>query len=56
MLNTLILAKTTHLNNIFHIPQIIVTQIHKYIFTYIWQNKNKEPIARKTIAKKNTEV
>ena len=47
ILNTLILAKTAYLSNIFPIPQNILTQIHKQIFHYIWP-KNQEHIARKT--------
>ena len=35
ILNTLILAKTAYLSNIFPIPQNILTQIHKQIFHYI---------------------
>ena len=46
ILNTLILAKTAYLSNIFPIPQDILTQIHKQIFHYIWP-KNQESIARK---------
>lgn len=49
ILNTLILAKTAYLSNIFPIPQEILKQIHKKIFHYIWINKNNEPIARKTL-------
>ena len=49
ILNTLILAKTTFLSNIFPIPQNVLTKLHKYIFSYIWQNKNVEPISRKTL-------
>ena len=46
-LNTLLLAETTFLSNIFLIPQNVLTKLHKYIFSYIWQNKNVEPISRK---------
>ena len=49
LVNTLILAKTTYLNNIFPIPENQIKQIHKYIFTYLWQNKTPEPISRKTL-------
>ena len=49
ILNTIILSKTTFLNNIFPIPQNILTQLHKKIFQYIWKNKKIEPIARKTL-------
>ena len=49
LVNTLILAKTTYLNNIFPIPENQIKQIHIYIFTYLWQNKTPEPISRKTL-------
>lgn len=49
ILNTLILAKTTFLSNVFPIPENVLTQIHKNIFNYLWQNKKQEPIARKTL-------
>ena len=48
ILNTLILAKTAYLSNIFPIRQNILTQIHKQIFHYIWP-KNQEHIARKLL-------
>ena len=49
ILNTLKLAKTANLSNVFPIPQNILTQIHKNIFNYLWQNKKEEPIARKAL-------
>ena len=49
ILNTLILAKTTFLSNIFPIPENVLTKLHKYIFSYICQNRNVEPISRKTL-------
>ena len=49
ILNTLILAKTNFLSNIFPIPQNVPTKLHKYIFSYIYQKKNVEPISRKTL-------
>ena len=47
--NTLILAKTTFLSNVFPIPENITQKIHTNIFQYLWQNKTAEPIARKTL-------
>ena len=47
ILNTLILAKTAYLSNVFPIPQNILPQIHNNIFKYIWPNKKQEPTARK---------
>ena len=52
LINTLILAKTTFLSNVFPIPEKIINKIHKNIFGYLWQNKTSEPIARKTILTK----
>ena len=49
IINTLILAKTTFLSNIFPIPEKIIQKIHTNIFQYLWQNKTPEPIARKTL-------
>ena len=49
ILNTLILAKTTFLSKIFPIPENVLTKLHKYIFSYICQNRNVEPISRKTL-------
>ena len=49
LINTLILAKTTFLSNVFPIPENITQKIHTNIFQYIWQNKTPEPIARKTL-------
>ena len=49
ILNNLILAKTTFLSNIFPILQNVLRKLHKYIFSYIWQNKNVEPTSRKTL-------
>ena len=49
LINTLILAKTTFLSNVFHIPEKIIQKIHTNIFQYLWQNKTPEPIARKTL-------
>ena len=48
IVNTLRLAKTAYLSNVFPIPQEILTQIHKQIFHCIWL-KNLEPIPRKTL-------
>ena len=48
LLNTLILAKSAYLSNVFPIPDKTLTKIHIIIFQYLWQNKNTEPIARKT--------
>ena len=49
ILNSLILAKTTFLSNVFPIPDNKITEIHKNIFNYLWQNKKQEPISRKTL-------
>ena len=49
IINTLILAKTTFLSNVFPIPEKIIQKIHTNIFQYLWQNKTPEPIARKTL-------
>ena len=49
LINTLILAKTTFLSNVFPIPEKILNKIHKTIFNYLWQNKLQGPIARKTL-------
>ena len=49
IINTLILAKTTFLSNIFPIPEKIIQKIHTNIFQYLWQNKTPEPIARKML-------
>ena len=49
LINTLILAKTTFLINVFPIPEQIIKKIHTNIFQYLWQNKTPEPIARKTL-------
>ena len=38
-----------HIGNVFPIPENILTQMHKRIFNFIWQNKNMEPVGRKTI-------
>ena len=39
IINTLILSKTTFLNNIFPIPEETLTKIHTILFNYLWQNK-----------------
>ena len=39
LINTLILAKTTFLINVFPIPEQIIKKIHTNIFQYLWQNK-----------------
>ena len=49
LVNTITLAKTTYLSNIFSIPENQIKQIHKYIFAYLWQNKTAQPISRKTL-------
>ena len=49
LINTLILAKTTFLINVFPIPEQIIKKIHTNISQYLWQNKTPEPIARKTL-------
>ena len=49
LINTLILAKTTFLSNVFPIPENITQKIHTNIFQYLWQNKTAEPIARKAL-------
>lgn len=48
LLNILILTKTAYLGNVFPIPNQILTQIHKKTFNDLCQNKNLEPIVRKT--------
>ena len=47
--NTLILARTTFLSNVFPIPEQILKKIYKILFNYLWYNKPQEPIARKTL-------
>ena len=47
LINTLILAKTTFLSNVFPIPETIIKKIHKNVFHYLWQNNTPEPIARR---------
>ena len=49
ILNMLILTKTTYLGNVFPLSERTLTQIHKHIFQYLWQNKKRQPIARKTV-------
>ena len=49
IINTLILAKTTFLSNVFPIPKKIIQKIHTNIFQYLWQNKTPQPIARKAL-------
>ena len=49
IINTLILSKISFLSNVFPIDTKITQNIHKKIFKYIWNNKEQEPIARKTI-------
>ena len=49
IINTLILAKTTFLSNVFPIPEKIIQKIRTNIFQYSWQNKTPEAIARKTL-------
>ena len=49
LINTLILAKTTFLSNVFPILETIIKKIHKNTFQYLRQNKVSEPIARKTL-------
>ena len=56
LLNTLILAKSVYLSNVFPIPDKILTKIHKINFQYLWQNKNIEPIARKTTLYQNKKM
>ena len=56
LLNTLILAKSVYLSNVFPIPDKILTKIHKIKFQYLWQNKNIEPIARKTTLYQNEKM
>ena len=48
ILNTLILAKTVFLSNVFPIPKEILTQLHTKTYQYIWQDK------KITNSKKNT--
>ena len=48
LLNILILTKTAYLGNVFPISNQILTQIHKKTFNDLCQNKNLEPIVRKT--------
>lgn len=49
LINTLILARTTFLSNVFPIPEQILKKIYKILFNYLWYNKPQEPIARKTL-------
>ena len=49
IINTLILAKTTFLSNVFPIPEKIIQKIRTNIFQYSWQKKTPEAIARKTL-------
>ena len=49
IINTLILSKASFLSNVFKIDTKITQDIHKKLFKYIWNNKEQEPIARKTI-------
>lgn len=48
ILNTLILAKSAYLSNVYPIPDNIPNKIHKVIFQNLWQNNQIEKIARKT--------
>ena len=45
--NTLILAKSAYLSNVFAVPDEIINKIHKIIFQHLWQNQKVEPIAKK---------
>ena len=47
ILNTLKLAKSAYLSNVYPIPDNIPNKIHKVIFQNLWQNNQIEPIARK---------
>ena len=49
LINTLILSKASFLSNVFPIDTKITHNVHKKNFKYIWNNKEQEPIARKTI-------
>ena len=49
IINTLILAKTTFISNVFPIPEETLSKIYTILFNYLWYNKKPEPIARKTL-------
>ena len=49
LINTLILSKTSYISNVFPMNAEITNKIHNKVFTYLWKNKNTEPIARKAI-------
>lgn len=53
LINTLILARTTFLSNVFPIPEQILKKIYNILFNYLWYNKPQEPIARKTLFLQN---
>ena len=52
ILNTLMLPKIKFLSNVFPIPENTLTQIHKYIFEYIWHNKKRTQSKENTIPTK----
>ena len=52
LINTLILPKTSYLSNVFPMDAEIAHKIHNKISKYLWNNKKTEPIARKTIHRK----
>ena len=53
IINTLILSKT-YLSNVFSDTHKKISQIHKKLFKYLWNNSQSEPIATKTMFLKRT--
>ena len=49
IINTILLSKLWYVCSVFPLPKDLLQEINKIIYTFLWNNKNPEPIARETL-------
>ena len=49
IITTILLSKLWYICSVFPLPKDLLQEINKIIYTFLWNNKNPEPIARETL-------
>ena len=49
IINTILLSKLWYVCTVFPLPKDLLQEINKIIYTFLWNNKNPEPVARETL-------
>ena len=49
IINTILLSKLWYICSVFPLPRHLLPEINKMIFNFLWNSKNREPIAGETL-------